>query len=59
MGDNVDQVQKVQLQIEELKEKSQSQLTLQQPASPTCLIRCQCCHVIGHSTNATLKTPLP
>jgi hypothetical protein len=60
MGDNnADQMQQLQFWIQELKEKSRSQLTqltvptppLQQLAHPTCSIRCQCCHVIGHGTN--------
>ena len=59
MGDNADQIQKLEFRIQELEEKSQSQPTQlthptptpQQPARPTRSIRCQRCHVIGHGTN--------
>ena len=59
MGNNADQIQKLEFRIQELEEKSQSQLTQQthptptpqQPACPTHSIRCQRCHMIGHGTN--------
>jgi hypothetical protein len=59
MGNNADLIQKLQFQIQELKEKSQSILTqttlptptLKQHAYLTCSFRCQCCHTIGHGTN--------